>query len=85
MEDRMVDIGIGVIATLIGSGLLWIFRRRVREAIATLDISTGEILAWLMAFSILVAIVAPITDAKVKSSLIIVLTLIVIPMVWRLR
>ena len=83
LQTWLIDILIGVIATLVGSVLIWTFRRRINEKLTNLDVSTSEVLAWLMAFSIFVAIVIPLTDSTIKPSLIIVLMMIVIPIVQR--
>lgn len=71
INEMLVAIAIGVIATLLASGLIWIFRRQLRQALAALDLSTGAILAWLMAFIMLaVIIVFPLIGTKIPITLI---------------
>ena len=57
IEEVLIGVSIGVIATLLGSGLIWVFHRQLRPALAYLDLSTGAILAWLMAFIMLAVII----------------------------
>ena len=71
INEILVAIAVGVIATLLASGLIWVFRRQLRQAIAALDLSTGAILAWLMAFIMLaVIIVFPLMDTEIPGTLI---------------
>lgn len=70
ISEILVAIAVGVIATLLGSGLIWVFRRQLRQALAALDMSTGAILAWLMAFIMLaVIIVFPLMGAEIPGTL----------------
>lgn len=70
IDDILISVGIGVIATLIASGLIWVFRRQLRQALATLDMSTGAALAWLMAFIMLaVIIVFPLINTEMPGAL----------------
>ncbi len=85
LEIWIMDIALGVIATLIGSILVWVFSRKISQDLTDLNVSTSEVFAWLMAFCILIAIVSPFTDSMLKPSLIVVLIMIVIPMVSRVR
>lgn len=45
IEELLITIAIGVIATLIASGVIWVFRKPIRQALAALDMSTGAVLA----------------------------------------
>ena len=64
-------VAVGVIATLIASGLVWVFRRQVSQALAALDMSTGAILGWVMAFVIMgVIIVFPLIGVEIPLPLI---------------
>lgn len=63
-------IGITAVATLIVSVLSWVFRRQLGQAIAALDMSTGAVFAWVMAFIMLaVIIVFPLIDVEVPGTL----------------
>ena len=71
MSEILVSIAIGVVATLMASGLIWFFRRQLRQALAVLDMSTGAVLAWLMAFIMLaVMIVFPLMDIEIPAALV---------------
>ena len=71
INEMLVVIALGVIATLLASGLIWVFRRQLRQALVALDLSTGAILAWLMAFIMLaVIIVFPLIGTEIPMSLI---------------
>ena len=70
IDDILISIGVGVTATLIASGLIWVFRRQLRQALATLDMSTGAALAWLMAFIMLaVIIIFPLMGTEIPGTL----------------
>ena len=63
-------IGITAVATLIVSVLSWVFRRQLGQAIAALDMSTGAVLGWVMAFIILaVFIMFTLNDLEVPETL----------------
>ena len=70
INEMLVAIAVGVIATLLASGLIWVFRRQLRQALAALDMSTGAILAWLMAFIMLAVItVFPLMGTEIPGTL----------------
>ena len=88
IEDLLISIGVGVIATLVASALIWVFRRQLREAFAALDMSTGAILAWVMAFIMLaVVIVFPLigvdTPAGMLGLLAVIIGFLIVSTVWR--
>ena len=58
IEELLITIAIGVIATLIASGVIWVFRKPIRQALAALDMSTGAVLAWLLVFIMLGVVIA---------------------------
>ena len=58
IEEVLITIAIGVIATLIASGVIWVFRKPIRQALAALDMSTGAVLAWLLVFIMLGVVIA---------------------------
>ena len=58
IEESLITIAIGVIATLIASGVIWVFRKPIRQALAALDMSTGAVLAWLLVFIMLGVVIA---------------------------
>ena len=90
IEDVLIAIGIGVIATLIASGVIWIFRRQVSQALTALDMSAGAIFGWVMAYIILGVIIVfalqgievPIVLTSMFGLLIVVL---ITTTVWRRR
>ena len=77
-----------MIGTLITSGLIWVFRRQLRQAFAALDMSTGAILAWVMAFIMLaVVIVFPLigvdTPGGIPGILAFMIGILLVSTVWR--
>ena len=58
VEELLITIAIGVIATLIALALIWVFRRPIRQALAALDMSTGAVLAWVLVFIMLGVVIA---------------------------
>ena len=70
VNEILISIAVGVLATLIASGLIWFFRRQLRQAIAALDMSAGAIFAWVMAFIMLaVIIVFPLIGTEIPGTL----------------
>jgi len=78
----VLTVVLGTLSSLLAGGLLWFFRQRVREALAALDLSAGAALAWMMAFVMLVVIVAfTFADRDVPVS---VTTVFVLLVAWLL-
>ena len=48
---------LGVSSSLIAAGVLWFLRRQVIEIASGLDMSAGGLLAWIMAFSLMIVMV----------------------------
>ena len=90
LDNLLISIGVGVIASLVASALIWVFRRQLRQAFVALDMSTGAILAWVMAFVMLaVIIVFPLIGVDTPAGLIGMLAVMVGSLigstVWRRR
>lgn len=65
-----VALAVGVGASLIAGAIGWFFRRQLLASISSLDMSTGAILAWLMAFIMLgVIIVFPLMGFEIPGAL----------------
>ena len=85
-----LHIVIGVAASLIATGLGWFFRRQIRTAISSLDMSAGAAFAWLMVFIMLGAVIVfPLIDVKIPVVLYVLLPMMTITLlmatVWRRR
>ena len=79
VEDNLIAIVSSVIATLIASGLIWVFRRQLGQALVALDMPAGAVFAWVMAFIVLaVFIVFPLIDREVPGILESVLVMLLI-------
>ena len=69
-QEKVITIFLGIISSLVAGGILWFFRQQVRELMTALDMSTGALLGWLMAFIMLaVIIVFPLIDTPVPGTL----------------
>ena len=74
---------IGIGSTLIGGLVLaipgWIFRHRLRQAISSLDMSTGAVLAWVLVFIMAaVVIVFPLIGVETPSIIPLLLVMVVV-------
>ena len=79
IEEVLITIAIGVIATLIASGVIWVFRKPIRQALAALDMSTGAVLAWLLVFIMLgVVIVFSLIGTEIPTLFYVMLPTVVI-------
>lgn len=58
MQDLLIGIGIAVVSTAIVSALGWFFRHQLLQALTALDMSTGAVLGWAMAFIMLGVVIA---------------------------
>ena len=77
--ELSVELLLGVIASLIAAGLLWFFRKQLRESVAAIDMSSGALFGWLMAFVILAVFVAfPLMNKDVPAGLAIVFSILVV-------
>ena len=74
-----IHIVIGVVASLIATGLVWFFRRQISTAISFLDMSAGAAFAWLMVFIMLGAVIVfPLIDVEIPAVLYLLLPMMVI-------
>lgn len=79
LDEILIAIAIGVIATLIASGVIWVFRRPIRQVLAALDMSTGAVLAWLLVFIMLgVAITFPLIGTEIPMLIYLMFPMVVI-------
>ena len=58
LQDLLIGIGIAVVSTAIVSALGWFFRHQLLRALTALDMSTGAVLGWAMAFIMLGVVIA---------------------------
>lgn len=71
VEQAVIAILLGVVASLASAGILWAFRRQVRDTLTALDMSAGAALGWLMAFVMLaVIIVFPLIGKDIPGSIV---------------
>ena len=79
INDLLVEIMVGVAASLAAAGLIWYFRRQLREAFVSLDMSTGAILAWVLVFLLtIVIIVLSLLDKEIPGALELILGVVVV-------
>lgn len=57
INEYFVAIGISIAGSLMAAGALWFFRRQLQELVSGLDMSTGAVLGWIMAFILLTVLV----------------------------
>ena len=50
IPDVPAALAVGVVASLIAAAIGWFFRGQLLASMASLDMSAGAILAWLMVF-----------------------------------
>ena len=81
--DLLAEITIGVIASLVAAGLIWYFRRQIREAIAGLDISAGAVLGWVLLYLLVVIVfVLALLDKEIPLTILFLAGALVFPLVW---
>ncbi len=79
INEVLLEVGLGVAASLVAAGFIWFFRRQLREAFASLDLSTGAILAWALVYLLIIAIIVfPLMDKEIPILVSVILPMLVI-------